>query len=578
MRIRPSSVGAWATAYLVAATYGFSPQQREHLERYATKPDRGNTFGRAIIEGRTVHIPDVVADPEWNRPEQPAATGVRAAVSVPLLREGVIVGALTVIRTEPRAFSQKQIELLETFADQAVIAIENTRLFEAEQASKRELQESLEYQTATGEVLNIISRSPTNIQPVFDTIVENVVQLGDGVSGFVYRFDGDLIHLVAHDKRVTPEALQIFKNVYPLKPSRTSVIAQAILDRAIVHVRDFESDDGVAQATASRTMAQAVGHRSLLAVPMLRDGRPIGAIAVGRPQLNGAARPFSDRDIDLLRTFADQAVIAIENTRLFEEVQARTRELSESLEYQTATSEVLNVISRSPTDIQPVLDAVGQNAARLCDADNAVIYRLERDHLRQVASYGQLATTSHPPEGNRIDRQTVSGRAAFERQTVHIRDLSTEDSEFPQGSAHARRDGHRTTLATPLLREGVPLGVILIRRMEVRPFSDRQIKLLETFADQAVIAINNVGLFQEVQARNRDLTALGEVGRAVSSTLDLKVVLKAIVGSSWRASHFWWPGSVLACRFGCRTPPRLGCCGEHCACPASTASRSCASA
>ena len=177
-------------------------------------------------------------------------------------------------------FTDRQIDSLQTFADQAVIAIENTRLFEAEQARKRELQESLEYQTATSEVLNVISRSPTNIQPVFDTIVENVVQLGDAVSGFVYRFDGDLIHLVAHDKRVTPEALEIFKTVYPLKPSRTSVIAQAILDRAIVHVRDFESDDGVAQATASRTMARAVGHRSLLAVPMLRDGRPIGAIAV----------------------------------------------------------------------------------------------------------------------------------------------------------------------------------------------------------------------------------------------------------------------------------------------------------
>src|SRR5262249_42938096 len=227
----------------------------------------------------------------------------------------------------------------------------------------------------------------------------------------------------------------------------------------------------------------------------------------------------------------DQAVIAIENVRLFDEVQARNRDLTESLEQQTATSEILRVISSSPTDIRPVLDAVGENAAQLCDANNAVVYKLEGDILRQVASYGGLPTTSHPTEGLPVNRERVTGRAVFDRRTIHVHNLAIEDVEFPEGSKDARRDGHRTTLATPLLREGVPLGAILIRRMEVRPFSESQIKLLETFADQAAIAINNVGLFEQVQARSRELsesleqqTATSDVLKVISrSTFDLQV-------------------------------------------------------
>src|SRR6516225_8148842 len=201
------------------------------------------------------------------------------------------------------------------------------------------------------------------------------------------------------------------------------------------------------------------------------------------------------------------------------EVLRLRRELHEALEQQTATSEVLHVMSASPAEIQPVLDAVAENAARLCEATNAVIFRLEGDHLRHAASYGGIPTTSHPREGNLANRDTVSGRAVCDRRTVHVRDLSAEDSEYPVGSKHAKRDGHRTTLATPLLREGVAIGAILIRRMEVRPFSNKQIALLETFAHQAAIAIENVRLFEAEQQRTRKLTESLEQQTATSEVL-----------------------------------------------------------
>ena len=278
-------------------------------------------------------------------------------------------------------------------------------------------------------------------------------------------------------------------------PGKDTVVGRILLDGKTVQIDDIRSDPEYDQRGA------LAGVRTLLGVPLLRDGNPIGVMVLVR----ATVRQFTSKQVELIEAFADQAVIAIENVRLFDAVQARTRELTEALEQQTATSEVLRVISSSPTDIQPVLDAVGESAARLCEATNAVIFRLEGDILRQVASYGGLPTSSHPPAGLPVNRSRVTGRAVFERRTIHVDDLAAEESEFPEGSREARRDGHRTTLATPLLREGVPIGAILIRRMEVRPFTPKQIELLNTFADQAVIAIENVRLFDEVQARTEDL-------------------------------------------------------------------------
>jgi two-component system NtrC family sensor kinase len=289
--------------------------------------------------------------------------GIRTLLVVPLAKSDRYLGCIMVYRREIRAFTDSQIDLLRTYADQAVIAIQNARLFTELQAKNQALTqahaqvtEALEQQTATSEILRVISRSPTDLQPVFDTIVESVVQLCDGVSATVYRFDGNLIHLIAHHHSVSSAAREAFERVYPLPPSRTSVVAQAILDRAVIHVRDFEDDPSI--PTASREMARAVGHRSLAVVPMRRGEVPIGAISVGRRGPHATARPFSDSEITLLKTFADQAVIAIENVRLFNETK-------EALEQQTATAEILRVISSSLTDIQPVFDAA-RRAPRVC--------------------------------------------------------------------------------------------------------------------------------------------------------------------------------------------------------------------
>jgi signal transduction histidine kinase len=272
------------------------------------------------------------------------------------------------------------------------------------------------------------------------------------------------------------------------------------------------------------TVDSASGWRTFLSVPLRQQGEFIGSLFTRRIEV----RPFTPAQIKLLETFADQAVIAIENVRLFQE-------LTEALEQQTATSEILGVIASSPTDVRPVLDAVAENAARLCDATDALIFRVNGDLQQRVVSYGSMPVLEET--SRLVNRVTPLGRAIIDRETIHIHDLAASESDFPDAKTRGVAMGVRTALIAPLLREGVSIGAIYIRRKEVRPFTDRQIKLLETFADQAVIAIENVRLFQELEARTQELArsvgelkALGEVGQAVSSTLELQTVLSTIVG------------------------------------------------
>src|SRR5262245_45630947 len=421
-----------------------------------------------------------------------------------MLREGSPIGVIAVARSEPGSFSKSQIELLQTFADQAVIAIENTRLFEAEQSSKRELQESLEYQTATSDVLGVISRSPSNLQPVFDVIVQTAVRLCQAdFADFRLLRDGTYYVAATTTGNGTPDKEHI---PGPIAPGRGSVTGRVALERRIVHVPDVLADSEYTFVPSPNFPAL----RSILGVPLLRDGGVIGVIVL----FNHVVRPFTQRQIGLVSTFADQAVIAIENTRLFEaeqtrtaELQARTRELTESLEQQTATADVLKVISRSALDVQKVLDALVESAARLTDANDAAIFQVFDDGLRLVAHHGQIPFTG--PVGQLtlpLVRGIIGGCAVIDRRTIQVADILAEADEYPESRRRALQQGYRTSLAVPLVHAGEAIGVILIRRTEVRPFTERQIELVNTFADQAVIAIENTRLFEEVQEKNHALT------------------------------------------------------------------------
>jgi signal transduction histidine kinase len=484
---------------------------------------RTSVNGRAVLDRLTIHHADVVPllDSEYPDSINARRLALRAVLSVPLMREGNAYGSIFLWRREPGLFSSDQVALVETFAQQVAIAIDNVRLF-------KQTKEALEQQTATSEILRVISRSPRDVQPVFDTIAAAALKLCRASSAVVVRFDGELIRLAAL-ANVSPEGAEAVRRHYPRPPNRDIASARAIQTCGVVAIPDVLDD----REYAVKASAVTTGFRGVLSVPLIRDRSPIGAITVGKPEPG----LFPDVQIALLQTFADQAVIAIENVRLFKELEARNRDLTETLEQQTATSEILQVMSSSPTDLQPVLDAVVGSAARLCGAYDVILRRVDGDGLRRVAHFGSLPE----PAGsdiNPIDSGTVGSRAFLERRTIHVEDIVEEFSRgnYLDGRALQQPIGYRTVLAAPLMRKDTAIGVILMRRMEVQPFSEKQIALLETFADQAAIAIENVRLFKELESRTNELTrsvgelkALGEVGQAVSSTLDLETVLRTIV-------------------------------------------------
>ena len=520
-----------------AAVYNASVSGVEALRRvFGGPPTLDTVTGRAILSCEVIHRPDA-----QHAADVPGTVAMArswpygAIVSVPLLRDRKSIGTINVAKASPEPFAEREIDLLRTFANQAVIAIENVRLFtelqqknEALTTAHSHVTEALAQQTATSDVLRVLSRSTFDLRPLFDAVAENATRLCEAERAFIFRFDGQLLR-VTTSYNASPE-LREFVERNPIAPGRHTVSARAALERRTIQVADVQVDPEYRYALQD---VQPV--RTILAVPMLKGDELAGAIVIWRFEV----KPFTERQIALLQTFADQAVIAIENVRLFTELQTSNRELTSALEQQTATAEILRVISSSPTDLQPVLDRMAESAARYCQAYDATIFRVDGNELRLVAHHGPISSL---PLGSSIalTREGVATRAVLEGRPVHVADIELEADEFPVAAANARKLGNRTMLAVPLLRERVPLGAILLRRIDPDPFTVKQVDLLKTFADQAVIAIENVRLFTELEQKNTALTealeqqtATADILRVISnSPTNVQPVFDAIVRSA----------------------------------------------
>ena len=476
-----------------AEAYGFSPEFLEFVRNVPVEPERGSVSGRALLDGRAVHIPDIDADPEYTFEGARRLGDFRTALGVPMLREGVAIGVLSLTRSKVRPFTEKQIELVSTFADQAAIAIENARLFEEVQARNREVTQALEQQKATSEILRVISTSPTDVQPVFETIVRNAVALCGSLFANAFRFDSGLLHFVA-SHNVGPSYIDMLRAKYPMRPDASQVSGRVLLTRSVVRL-----EDALADPNYDTRFPAAMGWRRMLGVPMMRQGEPLGVIVVGWAE----AGPVLPAQEELLKQFADQAV-AIENTRLFDEVQAKTRDLEEALTFQKGTGDVLEVIGRSASSLQPVLDALVETAADLCRAELAAVRLLKNGTLHHAAASGRddatLASFSRQRPALAVDRSTVAGRVVLEGRTVHIHNIAA-DAEYTFLDSLGKDVTVGSALGVPLLQNGRVGGAIVLLRRTIDPFTERH-ALVETF----VIAIENVRLFQEVQARTEELS------------------------------------------------------------------------
>ena len=492
--------------------------------------DMSYPSSRAMRHREVVQIPDAFAE-AWVSPrfkQMAEQRGFRALMVAPLLRENRAIGTINVNKKTPGLFTEKQVALLKTFADQAVIAIENVRLFKELQARNTEITESLEQQTATAEILRVISGSPTDLQPVFDAILEKATRLCDGHFGLLGLYDGETYQPVAQ-RGANAEFAKWLIGRGSFKPgSSGGVLTRMIAERRPIHIPDHrESPAYRDRRPTTVAFVEVGGARTYLAVPMLKEGRVVGGITIYRPEV----RPFTQKQIDLVSTFANQAVIAIENVRLFKELQARNAEITEALEQQTATSEILQVISGSPTDVKPILDMVAHRAAQLCDAQGARVYVVEGDVFRYVAGFGGAHTSFiNLP----LTRSFVTGRAVLDRSVVHIEDLTAVLDEYPDARGPQQEFGTRSMLAVPLMRENEAFGAILLLRKEVRPFTEKQIELLKTFARQAAIGIENVRLFKEIQEKGRQLEIANKHKSEFLANMshELRTPLNAVIGFS----------------------------------------------
>ena len=477
-------------SYSYVASYGFSREFDEFMREHPIVPGRGTVVGRAVSERRAIHVHDVQSDPEHTLIEAPRIGGFHTVLGVPLLRDGTPIGVIILTRKVVRPFTEKQIELVETFADQAVIAIENARLLNELRQRTDDLTEALEQQTATSEVLQVISSSPGDLEPVFASMLENAVRICDATFGNIYRWDGELLHLLAAHN--TPPALRRASR----RPSPDQPSGRMIVNKAVIHVADVAAEQAYIERDPETVAAVEFGGiRTFLAVPMVKENELIGSFSLSRQEV----RPFTDKQIALVTNFAAQAVIAIENARLL-------NELRQSLEQQTATSEVLQVVSSSPGDLRPVFATMLEKAVRICDAKFGTLYLHEEGGFRLVAGHevpefieARGSNPMQPAPGGGLDT------AMRTKRTAHLADLAATQSyaeRHPRMVEAVELGGMRTVVAVPMLKDNDLVGVIAVFRREVGPFSDKQVALVENFAAQAVIAIENTRLLNELRRRH----------------------------------------------------------------------------
>ena len=536
-----------ALMHIRAAFGGDEAAGQRYAAMFPMAPTRMSLAGRAILDRRIVHVRAMDAEPDLFQAVRDM--GAKTTISLPLLRDGEALGAISLNSLVSGGFSDSQVELLKTFAEQAVIAITSAETYRAlqertEALARRnsEYGERIEHQSATIDVLKAMSASPGDEQPVFDLIVRRAAEICNAPNAVLFRYDGELLHWQATtgaEAFASTEAYEALRRQFPMVPSHRSSIGRSILSREVHHVRDIDADPELYQ------QLRDIGMKSLVGVPLLRDGVPLGAIGLSARESGG----FSDNQVELLKTFAEQAVIAITSAETYRELQARTAALAqrnseygERIQHQSATIEVLKAMSDSPDDTRPVFNLIARHAAELCEA-RAGLWEFDGALLHFRAGYGvdPETTAMFAREFPRpLDAGLVAGRAILERRTVHVHDVAADP-----GLAQPARDlGGSAIVAIPLLRESQPIGAIALNGSPSGGFSDNQITLLQTFAEQAVIAITSVANFRALRERTAELTrsvaelqALEEVLRAVNSSLDLDTVLATIISRAVQLSQ-----------------------------------------
>jgi two-component system, NtrC family, sensor kinase len=518
-----------------AATHGYGRGAVEALRRhYPIRPGRESAAARAIFSGTVEQIPDVQTDPDYAHGDTAKIANYRSIIAVPMMRAGQALGAIAMARPQIGCFPERQLELLKSFANQAVIAIENVRLF-------NETNEALQQQTATSEVLKVISSSPGELEPVFNVLLANATRICEATFGNLFLRDGPIFRAVAvhsaqslYDLRRNP--------VIDLRDNPGIPLDRLVRTKQVIHIADLQTDQSyIGKNDRVVSLVEVAGARTFVAVPMLKGGEIIGDIALYRQEV----RPFTDKQIELVKNFAAQAVIAIENARLLNELRQRTDDLSESLEQQTATSEVLKVISSSTGDLEPVFDAMLINAMRVCEARFGFMHRYDDNDWKVMALQCDVPAYAKIVQTAQFGPQSVIGRVASTKQVVQVADITTTQryAERDPLAVAAVEVGHvRTILGVPVLKENEVKGAIILYRQEVRPFTDKQIELVKNFAAQAVIAIENTRLLNELRQRTDDLsealeqqTATSEVLQVISSSHgQLEPVFKAMLSNAVR--------------------------------------------